>query len=115
MRTIVLLISTVVFAAIAILSFAWGTFTSQLSVPISAGNTEETIVIVPVDTSLEKLLEILGEAGLVERTKWLDAYAKHFHEGQPFKPGEYALSKSMTPVQQLDVIHAVLSDVCFRG
>lgn len=105
MRIAVLVTSVVAFLALAAAVFAWGTMVDFLEAPAAAGGAPE-VVVIPKGADLETAMEVLEKKGLTPKSRLLELYVRHLHERGTISPGEYAISPTMTPVQQIELLES---------
>jgi UPF0755 protein len=104
-KLIVLAISTAVFVALGALTYVWYELSGFLGAP-AVGAGEAKVVEIPDGASLEAAVAVLNGQGLLPKNAWLDLYVEHLHERKEIPPGEYAVSPTMTPVQQIELIES---------
>jgi UPF0755 protein len=100
MRIIVLAISAFALLVFGTGAFVWSQLTSALEEPSSA-MPEEKIIMIPAEADAEALVELFAAEALIEHPGLLRFWAKHFARKLEVKPGEYALSTNMAPIDLL--------------
>lgn len=105
MKVLTLVLATLLGLATGGAAYLWGELASFLeTAPDPAAG--EKLVVVPAEATPVAIAELLVKEGLAEAGPWLLAYAEHLHPPTRVKGGEYALSRSMTPVQQFERIES---------
>lgn len=105
MRPLILVISTLILLVVGASVLAWNRLTHFLSSPTKAAPAEK-IVVVPADTDGRAIVALLNDEGLIDHPDWMRFYVDHFAKAITAKPGEYALSPSMAPI---DLVHKIES------
>lgn len=96
------LLSVVYFVAVIALAVAWTGFTDYLQHPgATSGGEDIAVVVVPEGTTATDVPQLLAKAGLLDEPDTFQRYVDDFHIPRPLKPGEYAVTRSMSPVQKL--------------
>ena len=105
MKIVVLAISLIAFLGLGALTYAWYGLSGFLSSPAS-GAGDPKVVDIPEKATLEAAVSELEGHGLLPRNGWLDLYVDHLHERKEIRAGEYAVSPTMTPVQQIELLES---------
>ena len=101
MRKLSLIATTVIAVGMFTSMALWGMLVAFASTA-GSGTSDTRTVTVPANVTVDELVAVLHEEGLVERKDWLQVYLRHFYQPQIFKAGEYALNGLMTPAEMLD-------------
>jgi UPF0755 protein len=104
-KWLALLISAVLSVAVVGLVVAWQQLTAFLDTPADPSAAEKTVMVPDGATPLE-LAALFEKESLTVADPWMQRYAEHLRLPLPIKGGEYALSGSMTPVQQFDRVES---------
>lgn len=105
MKALSLLLATLLGLFVAGGAYVWGELAAFLeTAPDPAAG--EKLVVVPADASPTDIAGLLVKEGLADADPWLQIYAEHLHPAAKVKGGEYALSRSMTPVQQFERVES---------
>ncbi len=105
MRVLVLAISVLAFLALGTLSYGWYGVSGYLGSP-ALGPGDPKVIEIPDGADLSTAVGVLRTQGLLPDSRWLDLYVDHLHEPKPIPPGEYAVSPTMTPVQQIQLLES---------
>lgn len=105
MRWIVLLLSALMLIAVGGGVLAWTQLTSFLESPSRAVPAEK-IVTIPANSDAKSIAALLSDEGLIEKPEWMQFYVEHFARDIAAKPGEYALSPGMTPIDLVKKIQS---------
>lgn len=105
MRSAVLITSVATFLGLAVVGWAWGMMTDFLEAPSGAGGAPR-VVVIPKDADVETAVAVLRENGLAPKSRLLDWYVRYLHDRGTIQPGEYAVSPTMTPVQQIELLES---------
>ena len=116
MKPLVVVTSLVLLSCVAVSWIFWAELDDYLSSPLDPKG-EDRVVNIPAASTPESLSALLAEEALIDRPEWFSAYAGKLRARRPIVAGEYRLSPSMSPVQQLDrlqsgeiVLHTVVLD-----
>lgn len=100
MKVVAVVLSLAYFAALIALAITWSAFTDYLEAPGGAEGDVE-VVVVPEGATAHDVPRILKEAGLLEDPEPFQRYVDDFRTPMKLAPGEYAVTRAMTPVQKL--------------
>jgi UPF0755 protein len=107
LKVVAALLSVLYFGAVITLVVKWTSFTDYLERPGETSDAEAIeVVVVPEGTTATDVPGLLAKAGLLDDPEPFQRYVDDFHIARPIKPGEYAVTRSMTPVQKLGRIES---------
>jgi UPF0755 protein len=105
LRLLILAISTLLLVAVGGGVVAWTRLTSFLESPGKAAPAEK-VVAIPANAGGQEIISILTQEGLIDHPDWMRFYVDHFAKQINAKPGEYALSPSMSPIDLIKKIES---------
>lgn len=105
MRFLILATAIACFLVLAGVGVAWRAVSGVLEAPSSAGGPPE-IIEIPAGAGVVEAVQILRTRRLATPSRWLDFYVEYLHQRGTIRPGEYSVSPTMTPVQQIELIES---------
>lgn len=101
MRHLVLILAA--FAVLAVAAGSWSVHELEdaLLIPADLASVERTMVVAP-GAEMGSVVRRLAEADLFARPGWVRFYADHLQEAATPVPGEYALSRDLSALQQIE-------------
>lgn len=103
MRPLVLSLATFALAMVLAGSCAVRKLEEALLIPAGA-SADERVVRVERGVQVDTVVGQLAKAGLLSRPAWVRFYADHLRQAAAVRPGEYALSRDLSAIQQIERI-----------
>ena len=101
MRHVVLSLATLALLVVVAGSCAVRELEDALVIPADAA-AGERVVVIAAGVDMRSVVRRLAEADLFARPRWVRFYADHLREPAAPVPGEYALSRDLSALQQLE-------------
>lgn len=105
MRQLLCAFATLALLTLAALLIAWDRFSAYLNTAPQTG-APELIVVIPEGAGPRAVVDLFARSELVARPDWLEFYVDYLADQIEIRPGEYALSAAMSPV---DLLHKIES------